>query len=134
MSSDNELPDMKCPGDKTLGTKAYIIVDDANCLYAPNLESAIRVTPPYGTEVTVVRDEGFWVVIRFCGKDAWCSRDNLYACLIPRRPAVDVGVVPSVDYTVRSLQLHEAQRAPNVEYGPRGGRFIRTALGFRRYF
>jgi hypothetical protein len=136
VSSDNRLPDERCGGHgkEALGTSAYIVVDQANCLYKPELHSAVRVTPSYGTEVSVIREQGPWVLIRFCGKEAWSLRENLSASLAPTRSAVEVGVVPLPNYSFRARQTHPVQWPSNVEYGPRGGRFVRTASGFRRYF
>lgn len=135
MSSDNKVPiEPLSGGIETFATSAYIVGDEANCLYKPDSRSAVRVTPPYGTEVSVVRDQGSWVLIRFCGKEAWSPRENLSANLVPRRPAVDVGVVPLPNWNFSPPETHDAQFTSNVEYGPRGGRFVRTALGFRRYF
>lgn len=120
--------------NETLGTSAYIVAEHANCLYEPDSHSAVRIIPPYGTEVSVVRDTGSWVLIRFCGKEAWSPREYLSASLRSPRSAADVGVMPQPNYTFRSPQPSGVQWPSNVEYGPRGGRFVRTASGFRRYF
>lgn len=134
MSSDNKLSDKQCEGvSEPLGTKAFIVVDKANCLYKPDVHSAVRVVPPYGTAVSIVRDQGSWVLIRYCGKEAWSPRRNLSTNLAPPRPAEDVGVVPLPSCSLRSPRTHRAS-AFSVEYGPRGGRFVRTSSGFRRYF
>lgn len=119
-------------GDSFTDT-AYVACDRANCLYEPDPCSAVRLSPPYGTEVEVVRDEGSWVLIRFCGKDAWCPRANLSATLVPKRAARTVGVVPEPNPTFRSSARVKTALTP-VEYGSRGGRFMRTRSGFRRYF
>lgn len=120
--------------NETLGTTAYIVSEHANCLYEPDSHSAVRIIPPYGTVVSVVRDMGSWVLIRFCGKEAWSPREYLSASLAPHRSAADVGVAPQANYTFRSPLELCARWPSNVEYGPRGGRFVRTASGFRRYF
>lgn len=109
-----------------LGSTAYVVVDEAHCLYDPAPASAIRHTPPYGTEVQVVLESGDWVLIRAFGKKAWCPRANLSTSPAPRRVGVDVGVQPSVEGGYWGASLH-------IEYGPRGGRFVRTASGFKRY-
>lgn len=135
LSSDTNLADERYEGgNEALGTSAYVVVDKANCLYRPDLHSAVRVSPSYGAEVSVVRDQGFWVLISFCGKEAWSPRLNLSANLAPQRPALDVGVVPLPNYTFRPPVSGGPQWPSNVEYGPRGGRFVRTSSGFRRYF
>ena len=129
MGGDIELPVEACEGSaQALGGFAYVIVDEANCLYDPTRNAAIRMAPPYGSLVSVIRDEGSWVLISFWGKEAWSPRENLSANLEPVRPAEGVGVAPSPNYSFRPSW------EPQVEYGPRGGRFVRTALGFRRYF
>lgn len=134
MSGDNPLSGWQGEdGNESLGATAYVACDKANCLYEPNPQSAVRVTPPYGTEMRVVRDAGSWVLIRFYDKEAWSPRANLSATLVPKRPAVDVGVVPLPNYAFRPTSRIEVVLDP-VEYGPRGGRFVRTATGFRRYF
>ena len=116
-----------------LGSFAYVVVDGANCLYQPNSDAAVRVIPPYGTLVPIVRDEGEWVLIRFCDKDAWSLRQHLSADLVPRRDAEDVGVVPAANYDFRPSNVIDYSPDLFVEVGPRGGRFVRTASGFRRY-
>ena len=73
------------PSDDALGSSAFIIAERADCHFHPSFESAPRVTPPYGTEVSIVRDEGTWVLIKFCGKEAWSPRGNLSATLEPMR-------------------------------------------------
>ena len=131
------------------GASAFVVADPANCHYRPDFDSAVRVAPPYGTEVPVVRAEGDWVLIKFCGKEAWSPRGNLSKTLEPMRPATEGGSGehpplnegresnrhPPVRYTFNPPQIAAARDgAPLVEYGPRGGRFVRTAKGFRRYF
>lgn len=120
-----------------LGATAFIIADGADCHFQPSFESAVRVIPPYGTEVSIVRDEGNWLLIKFCGKEAWSPRGNLSATLGPMRPAADGEPkrhLP-VRFTFNPPEISAARKwTPQVEYGPRGGRFVRTAKGFRRYF
>lgn len=108
-----------------LGSTAYVVVDDAHCLYQPDLGAAIRCTPPYGTKVGVLQERGEWVQVFAFGKKAWSHRANLSPNPAPQRQAVEVGVQPEAGrYCGSSLR---------IEYGPRGGRFVRTASGFRRY-
>ena len=134
MSGGNLLSDGQCAhSNESLGPTAYIVADKAKCLYEPEPTSAVRIIPPYGTEVGVVCDEGAWVLIRFYDKEAWSPRENLSADLAPMRPAIDVGILPPPNYAFRSPQSVEVGLNP-VEYGPRGGRFVRTTSGFRRYF
>jgi hypothetical protein len=118
-------------GSEIVGVTAFVTTDNANCLYEPKPQSAVKFIPPYGTEVQIIRDAGSWVLIRFYDKAAWSPRTNLSAALAPKRPAVDVGVVPVPNYTLRPPPK---VALPAVEYGPRGGRFVRTSTGFRRYF
>lgn len=113
--------DDSCP----LASTAYVVVDQANCLYEPTSNSAIRIIPPYGSEVEVVQDDGRWVLIRFCGKEAWSPREHLSPVLINRKEAIAVG---------RIVTEYARLRQSMVEYGPRGGRFMRSPSGFRRYF
>lgn len=125
-------------GDEPLGSVAFIAADNANCLYEPRLDAAVRMAPPYGSEVHVVRDEGPWVLIKMWGKEAWSPRGNLSTILEPRRPAVEVGLtlVRTLDYRFRTPTTFSWPVSPplvKVEVGPRGGRFVRTAKGFRRY-
>lgn len=113
---------------------AYVVVDEANCLYEPSPSAAIRMAPPYGSMVSVVRDEGVWVLINYWGKEAWSPRENLSSSLEPARGTIDVGIAPSPNYSFRSGGNYQTSPAVEIEYGPRGGRFLRTASGFRRYF
>lgn len=115
------------------GPTAYVVGREARCLFEPHDCSAVRVIPPYGSTVEIVRDEEAWVLIRFCGKEAWSPRENLSDRLIPERASRDVGSVPTGNYDFRSTSRPESYSSP-VEYGPRGGRFVRTSTGFRRYF
>lgn len=136
-------------GVDPLGTTAFIVVDEARCLYDARRDSAVRVIPPYGSEVAVVRDEGEWVKIRFCGKEAWSLRDHLSPVMTGQKEAVRVGVVPGEwsgatprRHALTLANAHEGLQTPlslssppslHVEVGPRGGRFVRTRSGFRRY-
>lgn len=120
--------------DVPLAGRVYIVADQAHCLHKPEANAAVRVIPPYGSEVEVVQDAGSWVRIRFYGKDAWSPRENLSPTLATRREAVEVGVVPPPNYGFKAPNIHDELSRLDVEYGPRGGRFVRTASGFRRYF
>lgn len=71
--------------------KVYVVVSNANCLYEPDVDSAVRVIPPDGTEVDVVRTDGEWILIRFCGKEAWALRTYLSRELIPVREGDPMG-------------------------------------------
>lgn len=121
-----------------LGAAAFIAAEGANCLYKPEADSAVRIVPPRGDEVTVLRERDNWVLIRWSGKEAWSPRANLSP--IPRqfRTAVEVGATPRF-CKEHGEPLSELQYlplnsfAPRVEVGPRGGRYVRTASGFRRY-
>ena len=117
----------------TLGASAYVIADHAHCLYEPRANAAVRIVPPYGTKVAVIGEEGDWALVRFHGKDAWSPLANLSTDLIPARPAVDVGTVPAANNEWRSPRPGISSSDIQVEYGPRGGRYIRTPSGFKRY-
>lgn len=123
---------------QSLGATAFIAADGAHCLYKPEPDSAVRIVPPRGDEVTVLRERDGWVLIRWSGKEAWSPRANLSP--IPRqfRVAVEVGTTPgfSKEHGEPSSEFHCLPLnsfAPRVEVGPRGGRYVRTATGFRRY-
>ena len=115
-----------------LGDRAFVACDKAHCLFKPSANAAVSVIPPYGTEVEVIEDAQSWVLIKFCGKKAWSPRANLSAEPVSKRAAVDAGVVPEPYSGSPSSMRSYGSGA--VEYGPRGGRFVRTASGFRRYF
>jgi hypothetical protein len=115
-----------------LGHFAYIIVERANCLYRPEFNAAVRIVPPYGTKVDVIREQQEWVLIRFFGKEAWSHRSNLSNKIEEAKAALNVGIVPRFcDSHGRALYNHHSK---SIEYGPRGGKFVRTASGFKRYF
>lgn len=109
------------------GAIAYVAAENANCLYEPKPSSAIRCTPPVGTEVTVIRDDGEWVYVLAFGKKAWSPKGNLSSVHVPAPvpQTVEVGVQPRF--------IEGPVHFGGVEYGPRGGRFVRTRSGFRRY-
>jgi hypothetical protein len=131
-NADGTPSDLNVP----FGASAFVVADGADCHYEPDFESAVRVAPPYGTAVAIIRDEGDWVLIKFCGKEAWSPRRNLSTTLGPMRPAAEgePNGHPSVRYTFNPQIAVVREWTPPVEYGPRGGRFVRTAKGFRRYF
>lgn len=108
-----------------LGEIAHVAAENANCLYEPKPGSAIRCTPPIGTEVAVIRDEGAWVCILVFDKKAWTPRGNLSSTRGPVQETVIVGVHPSF--------IAGPVLSNRVEYGPRGGRFVRSCSGFKRY-
>ena len=112
-----------------LGSTAYIVVDNACCFYKPDSSSPVRVIPPYRTQIEIVQDQGGWVLIRFCGKEAWSERSKLSG----REPPARFDISPYIhnDY-YDSKQILPLE--PAIEYGPRGGKFTRTKTGYRRYF
>lgn len=118
--------------DELKGT-AYIVVSNANCLYEPDVRSAVRVIPPYGAEVVVIRSDGAWVLIQFCGKQAWALRTYLSTELTPQSSADEIGTTPFSSYKHRISRQQPDLQNSAIEYGPRGGRFVRTSSGFRRY-
>lgn len=105
--------------------KAYVVAEKAYCLYEPHRESAIRCTPPFGTEIAVIREEGDWVLVEVFGKKAWSHKHNISQCRGPLRETELVGKEPRFnrDYSPSKM----------IEYGPRGGRFVRSPSGFKRY-
>ncbi len=130
-------------GEQTepLGASAYVVVHQAACLYGPDYGSAVSVTPPYGTIVPVVRTQGAWVLIGFSGKQAWALRQYLSSnpisardVKVPTSPVPRADAVPLVRYTFNPAETPDPLAASAIEYGPRGGRYVRTASGFRRYF
>ncbi|RQW46070.1 hypothetical protein [Novosphingobium sp. LASN5T] len=119
------------PAHRKLGAYGYIVVDDARCYYKPEVDAAVRVIPPYGTLVGILRQQDGWVLVSFCGKEAWSPIEQLAAeepkakVLFDIRPYLFPG---------RSNSIASAPNGSDVEIGPRGGRFTRTKSGFRRYF
>lgn len=111
--------------DELLSDTAFIVVESGHCLYEPSARSAIRCTVPYGTELRILRQEGEWVQVTAFGSKAWSPREHLAKQLEPPRMGIDVGVRPTSFLTQPS--------AMRIERGPRGGRFVRTSSGFKRY-
>lgn len=112
-----------------LGPKAFIVASKANCLYEPYVDGVIRITPRYGAQVNVLESHGDWVQIEFWGVKAWTLRTYLAQTMIARQEAEDIG------FEVLGYRSKGAGGESGVvEYGPRGGKFIRTPQGFRRYF
>ena len=113
-----------------LGSHAFINCDLAECRYEADDSSPARITPPYGTKIAVIRDEGDWVLIAYAGKEAWSPRDQL--SIIKPKDRFDIS-----PYIFSGRLSHTPVKgAPeiDIEYGPRGGRFTRTRTGSRRYF
>lgn len=111
-----------------LGPTAFIVVSKANCLYEPQVDGAIRIAPRYGAQVNVLESRGDWAQIEFWGVKAWTLRTYLAQTLIEQQAAEDIG------FEVSGYCSGGAGSASGVvEYGPRGGRFVRTSKGFRRY-
>lgn len=127
MSHDNNAPP---PNNRdefdNFGATAFVVVEEANCLFHPRFDSAISIIPPFGSEVRVIRVAGDWVLIEFFSKQAWSPRENLASEMGRKREPLRVGVSPGFGSWTSNSQ--------SVEYGPRGGRYTRTTSGFRRYF
>ena len=122
--------------NSALGPTAFVTVDNARCLFEPKTDSAVSVIPPFGTRVEIIRDEGFWILIGIFGKQAWSPRSHLSNAPTSKMSALDVGIVPYFDRNYRQPGPAPTERqAPHLEvfYGPRGGCYVRTASGFRRY-
>lgn len=111
-----------------LGPTAFIVVSKANCLYEPHVNGAIRITPRYGAQVNVLESRGDWAQIEFWDVKAWTLRTYLAQTLIEQQQAEDIGFEASGFYSGGA-----GSASGEVEYGPRGGRFVRTSQGFRRY-
>ena len=80
--------------------------------------------------LSVLETHGEWAKISFAGKAAWSLVSNLSSDKPPER--FDIGPylrnpTPWYETIAKSEDL-------NVEFGPRGGKFVRTKKGFRRYF
>ncbi len=111
--------------DELMGGTAFMIIENGHCLYDPSATSAIRSTVPYGTELRIIRREGEWVQVIAFGKKAWSPREHLAEQLEAPRTGIDVGVRPT--------SFLAQPGAMRIEHGPRGGRFVRTSSGFKRY-
>lgn len=123
-----------------LGESAFIAADDVRCLYKPDEEAAVRMRPPFGTEVQILQNDGRWVLIRWLAKDAWCLRANLSPRADLKKQPTEVGIVPHSNPNFRAPktyvwkpELQLSEQSLKIEIGPRGGRYVRTAKGFRRY-
>jgi hypothetical protein len=114
-----------------LNARAFVVVDDAACFYEPCYSSAIRIKPPYGSEVEVIKETPDWVLLRWVGKEAWSVRSHLENRLVRRR---ENQIEPDILNRVTGFDGGFVSRTSSVEYGPRGGRFTRTSKGYRRYF
>lgn len=115
---------------------AYVVVDDAVCFYEPDISSAIRIVPPYGSEVEILSENENWVLLKWCGKEAWINRYFIENSLEQKR---ENKIDPSLIYrssgsSLGSYYNKSYYSSGNIEYGPRGGRYTRTKNGFRRYF
>jgi len=114
-----------------LNPVAFIVVDEAGCFHSPSFSSPIRIIPPYGSEVEILKEDGDWVLLKWCGKEAWTIRSHLENDLVDRRENM---LPPSVLARSRSIDVGPYNSYSSIEYGPRGGRFTRTRNGYRRYF
>ncbi len=121
--------------ESELGPRAYVAVDGANCLYKPDTGAAIRMSPPFGSFVSVLEEKDGWALISAFGKEGWTPSQNLSLTKGERKDCVDVGCRPRGNTDYKPTPLESSAEPPlNIEYGPRGGQFVRTASGFRRYF
>ena len=136
MHFEGEPTEKEDGSSSELGPTAFVVVDNARCLFEPQIDSAVSIIPPFGSEVEIVREEGFWVLIGIFGKQAWSPRSHLSNTPSAKMSALDVGVVPYLDRNYRHpVSASPARPAPQQEVfvGPRGGCYVRTASGFRRY-
>lgn len=115
-----------------LGARAFINCDSAACRYEPHPTSAVRVIPPYGTLVDVLKDEGEWVQIMYATKSAWAVRSQLSTEKPGPNKRFDIS--PYLFRKTTNPFARKAEQEPQIEFGPRGGRFTRTRTGFKRYF
>nr|WP_143840530.1 hypothetical protein [Novosphingobium panipatense] len=126
--------DQRC--NDRLDAKAYVAVEGANCYYEPRRDSAVRMIPPYGSEVVVVSQSGSWVKVRWSGKEAWSHRASLSATFVASKSkAWHVNIVPAREPWFANLDQGVGAKiaAPQIEVGPRGGRFVRRPSGEKRY-
>lgn len=116
--------------EESLGSTAFIVVEEADCFYEPTHTSAVRMTPPLNSLVEVVRQHEDWILIRYFGKEAWCERLKLGTAEVQRPFDISPYIFPATN----KPDFTNATPYSTVEYGPRGGRYTRTRTGYRRYF
>jgi hypothetical protein len=116
------------PDLSALSSVAFVLLDDAHGHYDMVDESAIRVIPPYGTPVEVLSTNGEWVQIKVFSKVAWMKKHYLGNTPPTKRFNISPYIVREATQVRSSVSS-----SIEIEFGPRGGRFVRTKLGFRRY-
>ena len=92
--------------------------------------SAVRIIPPYGTLVRIIETLETWAKVEAFSKIAWMKQSNL----CNERPPERFDITPFVVPAWHPQDFKTAKDYDAVEFGPRGGRFVRTKSGFRRYF
>ena len=117
----------------------FVKCDSADCYYRPETGGAVRITPPYGTQVQVVDQQGDWIAIKWFNKVGWVDISKLSARAPDQRNSpFELRIVPGVTGypSIPGPHMNASSYfdCNFVETGPRGGRFTRTKSGHRRYF
>lgn len=116
------------PDLSALSSVAFVLLDDAHGHYGMVDDSAISVIPPYGTPVEVLSNNGDWVQIKVFSKVAWMKKHYLGNTPPTKRFNISPHIVQEATQVRSSVSS-----SIEIEFGPRGGRFVRTKLGFRLY-
>jgi len=117
--------------ESLVGGSAYISCDGAECRYEPEGESPVRLAPPYGEKVPILNLSGEWALIEFVGKKAWVLTEFLSTTEPQKRQRFLINRVPPPAPWYESIQ---DRTEDVVKFGPRGGRYIETKDGRKRYF
>jgi hypothetical protein len=112
-------------------TNSFVFVqhDGSTAHYEMDEQSPVRIIPPYGTAVEVLATTDEWVKIKAFNKAAWMKKHHI--CNQPPPSRFDFS--PYV-FAAEVIAPHDTVPKQNVEFGPKGGRFVRTKSGYRRYF
>jgi len=121
--------DFQSMNAKIEGVLAYIVSDSAEARYEPNLSSAVRLFPPYGSKIEIIESRLPWIKIRVFSKSAWLENIHISSEVPPERK---IKLVEDVDS--RLSFKNESMQSCGIEIGARGGVFTRTKSGFRRYY
>jgi hypothetical protein len=117
---------------------AFVICDNVHGYFAKDVASPVNITPPYGSNIKILEIHGEWAWVLVFGIKAWVQVENIGAEPPPSRVSDDLAIAKVESLRNSLLERVRSTRkvgdADKIEYGPRGGRFVRTKLGFRRYF
>lgn len=108
----------------------FVQDDGAVGRYEMSEESPSSVMPPYGTEVQVIAAVDEWLKIKVFNKIAWMKKHHLCSERPPKRFDFSPYIFRA-ENTARQISVCPSDQ---IEFGPRGGRFIRNKSGYRRYF